>query len=262
MKILVTTSNKYLHLLVPYATLFNKYWPNQELVFLGFDNPNIPDLPDNCEYVSLGKQEDFGPYWTDPILSYVKKLKEEYFVITCEDCILCDYVDIEEANLLESEVLLGNADKAMLDSHLNFNIKFRSMARPHKEGILKLDQHAQYRTSLAPAIWRKDYFLKYCKPNMTSWDFEVKNMPESQRDGATIISLDQDEWLFKYCNVYRKGKPWPHHGSIENGKSLIWGATSGIKKEDILFIFKYLPDDVQQNNEKFLCALEDETIHH
>ena len=59
MKILVTTSDQHLHLLTPYAILFNRYWPNQNVTILGFDDSNIPELPDNFNFVSLGKQSDF-----------------------------------------------------------------------------------------------------------------------------------------------------------------------------------------------------------
>jgi len=257
MKILVSVSNKYVHLLAPYSILFNKYWPDQEVIFLGFDNPDVPELPDNFSYVSLGKQSDFGSHWTNPILPYINSLKDDYFVITAEDVVLCGPVDIEKANMLEDEVKLGNADKAMLDSHLNWNLQFGGEMHPYKNGVLKLSQFAQYRTSLAPAIWRKDYFLRYCKPNMSQWDFEIENMPESQRDKATIISLDDKEFLFKSANVYRQGvpAPWPD-------QRLTWGSTSGICKEDILLIYKYLPEAHQQANKDYLENLKDGVLYH
>jgi hypothetical protein len=257
MKILITTSNKYIHLLTPHSILFNKYWPSQEIVYLGFDNPNVPKLPDNCRYVSLGKQSDFGSYWTNPILPYINSLKEDYFAITVEDVMLCGPVDLKGVQALEREVACSNADKAMLDSHLNWNMSFAGYMHPYKEGILELDQRAQYRTSLAPAIWRKEYFLRYCKPNMSCWDFELKNMPESQRDGATIISLAQKEFLVKTANVYDKGRPAPCHN-----KRLKWGSTSGITKEDILLIYKYLPEDEQKLNEDYLKSLKSGVLYH
>jgi hypothetical protein len=263
MKVLITTSNKYLHLLVPFSTLFNKYWPGQDVTFLGFDNPNIPELPDNFNYVSLGKQSDFGTYWTNPIIPYINELEDDYFAITCEDLVLTHPIDLKKLNILEEEIKLGNVDKAMLDSHLNWNLRFKGEMHPYKEGILKLSQFAEYRTSLSPAIWRKEYFMRYCKPNMTIWDFELKNMPESQRDKATIISLDQDEWLLKYGNVYKKGKPWPHYDATpSNGKPMLWGTEFGIKKEDILFVYNYLPEEHQRVNKDFLDSLDDNVLHY
>ena len=256
MKILVTTSNKYISLLSPYSVLFNKYWPDQQVVFLGYDNPNVPKLPNNFSYVSLGQQPKTAD-WTTPIIPYINSLKDDYFVITVEDNMLCGHVDTHKVEVLEKEIRLGNASKAMLDSHLNWNPRFFGRTHPYKEGMLKLDQRAQYRTSLSPAIWRKEYFLRYCKPNMTCWDFEIKNMPESQHDEAIIISLDQDEWLFKHMNVYIKGSPAPRFD-----QKLVWGSISGVSKEDILFIYKHLPENVQQANKVYLDRLKSGVLYH
>ncbi|KKK57355.1 hypothetical protein LCGC14_3055310, partial [marine sediment metagenome] len=55
MKVYVSTSNQYLHLVKIYAYLFNKFWnrPGQEVVVLGYDAPTF-DLPDNFSFVSMG----------------------------------------------------------------------------------------------------------------------------------------------------------------------------------------------------------------
>jgi hypothetical protein len=258
MRILVTTCDQYLHLLEPYATLFNRYWPNQDVTFLGFDDSDIPELPDNFDYVSLGKQSDFGRYWTDPILPYIDKIKEDYFVIICGDIFITDYVDLQKIQLLEKEISSGNADKAMLDTHLNV------YSAEYKAGMMQMLPSAPYRTSLHPAIWRKEYFKKYLKPNFTIWDFEIKNMPESQKDGATIISclsppnlpdvdpatmvaLAAPANLVKTVNVYEKGVPIPRWGSVSP-----WGASAGITKEDILLIYDYIDGTKRPVLEKIL----------
>ena len=246
MRILVTTSDQYLHLLEPYTTLFNKYWPNQDVTILGFDKTNIPGLPDNFEYVSLGKQSDFGRYWTNPLIPYIDEIKEDYFVVTCADLLITDYVDIERVQLLEKEISSGDAEKAMLDTHLNV------YSTKYKAGMMQMLPNAPYRTSLHPAIWRKEYFKKYLKPNFTIWDFEIKNMPESYNDCATIISctsppnlpdvdpaalarIASSNNVVKIANVYEKGIPFPRWGSASP-----WGASAGIRKEDILLIYDYV----------------------
>ena len=246
MRVLVTTCDKYLHLLEPYTVLFNKYWPNQDVSILGFNDTNIPDLPDNFEYISLGKQSDFGEYWTDPIIPYIDKLEEEYFVVMCADMLVTNYVDNAKINLLEEEIKAGNAAKAVLNTHLS------AYTTEYKKDIRKLLPSAPYRTTLHPSIWRKEYFQKYLKPNFTIWDFEIKNMPESKCDGENIILpayppkafrrdpaimslLCSPNDVVKVTNVYVKGTPVPHLNS-----SVPWGSPAGITKEDILFIYKYI----------------------
>jgi hypothetical protein len=249
MRILVTTSDQHLHLLTPYAILFNRYWSNQNVTILGFDDSNIPELPDNFNFVSLGKQSDFGKYWTNPLIPYIDNIKEEYFAVMMGDMLITDYVDVEKMQLLEKEISCGNAEKAVLDTHLNaYSVKY-------KAGIVQLHPRAPYRTTLHPAIWRKEYFKKYLKPNLTAWDFEIKNMPESQNDGATIISCVSPPGLppgdpaamataaapnnlVKTANVYEKGVPFPRWG-----QQLPWGTPTGIRKEDILLIYDYFLED-------------------
>ena len=119
MKILVTTSDNYAFLLKPYCELFNRYWPGNEIVFLGFDKTRIPQLPDNCSFHSLGVQSDFGRFWTDPLIPYIEETKDEYFVVTVEDMMLTGPVDNTRVKILEDEIRAGNAAKALLDTHLS-----------------------------------------------------------------------------------------------------------------------------------------------
>ena len=152
MKILVSTSKKYSFLLAPYAKLFNKYWPGQEIVFLGFDECEVPTLPSNCEFVSLGKQSDYGRIWSTPLIPYIESIKDEYFVFTVEDVMLIDKMNTNKLELLINEIENG-ASKAHLDRTLN------NRTSPLKEGILAVKPQADYRTSLSPSIWTKRYFM-------------------------------------------------------------------------------------------------------
>ena len=239
MNIYVTTSNNYVELAIPFSILFNKYWPGNEITFLGFEERPSEQLPDNCKFISLGNQSDFGDSWTDPLRPFFENINDSHFVVTTEDAMLVGPVDQSKASLLESEIIEGNAKKAMLDSHLNPHASFE----PYKDGIKQLSQTAEYRTSLHPAIWNKDYFLNFLKPNYTAWDFEIKNFQESMTDGERVICLDQDEFLYKISNVYNRGRPFPRPGD-----KLPYGSTGGILKEDILLVYNYLPKNVREAN--------------
>ncbi len=231
MKILVTTSDKYSFLLEPYCELFNKYWPNQEIIFLGFDENKAPPIPDNCKFHSLGVQKNFGRYWTDPLIPYINSLEDEHFIVTVEDMMLMNHVDVGKLEMLEREIISGEADKALLDICLN------EYAEPHKNGILKLRADAPFRTTLHPCIWKKNYFQRYLKPNYTAWQFEEANAEESLSDGATIISLDEDTNLFESANVYRKGKPIPRYYC-----NLPYGCAGEVDMDDIELILSYIEE--------------------
>ena len=236
MKILVATSNKYSFLIEPYVTLFNRHWPGQEIVFLGFEKgaQAISTLPNNCTFHALGKQDDFHGLWTDPLLPYMRAIEDDYFIFTVEDMMLMRPIDLEKMSILENEIRNKKADKALLDAHLNHHAEF------HKENLVALRQDAPYRTTLHPAIWRKEYFLKYLRSGMTAWDFEVKNMPESKSDGATIISLQQGTNLFESANIYRKGVPIPRLDCKRP-----YGGDN-VNMDDIAYIMKFINEQKEE----------------
>ena len=54
MKIYISTSDKYVHLIEPFAFLFNKFWSSeQQVVVLGYNKPDFK-LPKNFEFISMG----------------------------------------------------------------------------------------------------------------------------------------------------------------------------------------------------------------
>ena len=53
MNIYISTSNDYLHVLKPFSYLFNKFWSDEQKVFiLGYEYPTF-DLPNNFEFISM-----------------------------------------------------------------------------------------------------------------------------------------------------------------------------------------------------------------
>ena len=239
MKILVPTSDNYAHLIEPYYILLNKYWPNNEVVFLGFNSKkytlsynHIPYLPENCSFVSLGKQEHFGKEWTTPLIPYINNIDDEYFAVIMEDMVVVGNVDLQKIKLLEDEIRSAQADKAILDSHL------RHLCEPYKQGIVKIKQNVGYgQTTLHPSIWRKDYFLKYLKPGLSAWEFETKNMYDAMNDGANIIFQEGVDDIYKSMNIYDKGKAVPRWDSKD-----VWGCASHthISDEDKNLVLGYI----------------------
>ena len=191
-------------------------------------------------------------------------LEHEYFALMMGDFFLTDFTDIEKVSMLKEEILTNQADKAILDTHLS------AYTLEYKPGIRKLAQNSPYRTTLHPAIWKKEYFKRYLKPGLTAWDFEIENMPESKIDGANIIlpalpmgikSNNPAEIMrqsavnnaVKATNVYVKGIPIPRPSS-----DLPWGSPAGIKKEDILYICEHVNP---QLCDQLKAVLQDEKIY-
>lgn len=241
MKVFVSTSKKYSFLLEPYSVLFNKHWPGQEIVFLGFDECDVPTLPDNCSFVSLGAQAKYGRIWSTPLIPYMKEVKDEYFVFTVEDIMLIDKVDTDKVALLVNEIEAG-ASKA----HLDKTLSNRASPLPSNPLILGVHPDASYRTSLAPSIWTKRYFMKYLKPNMSIWDFEKDNMERARNDGNLIVCLNDEKDLYYNCNVFLKGKPFPRPECKR-----LYGTSSDSISSSAMQDIEYLLQVLEDNKEKY-----------
>jgi len=245
-KIFIIASDYYAHLVEPNIILLNRYFPNNEIVCLGYNRDLFQkSFPQNTSFHSLGKQEHFGTSWTTPLVNYFAQLEDDSFIVLIEDFLITAPVDHDRFKLLEDEIKSGRAQKAMLDTHLN---KFST---EHNADMVVLNQDASYRTSLHPAIWTKDYFLNFLKPNYTIWDFEVKNMPSSINDGAIIVSLKGDD-LLKVTNVYVRGVPVPRFNAPRT-----WGSNGGITKDDIKLIYRYLPQKYKDQHLEYIEALDE-----
>ena len=206
MKIYLTTSNKYTHVCPIAIHFLNKYWPGQDISLLGYDQTaTLKNLPENVTLEILGKQSDFGNSWTDALIPFFHKVPEDYFIILLDDLMLLSKVDNDKIKLLEKQFLLGKADKAVIGGGLSL-----SLTTKLENNLLLFNQNIDYRTTLHPSIWTKKYFLKYLKPNMTAWGFEIENNEEAKNDGAAIItnnySYPQEPDPFLILNLYNKGR--------------------------------------------------------
>ena len=215
MKVYLLTSNKYTLKICPINIYFlNKYWPNLDVTIVGYEDVlKLEDLPPNVDVVCVGNQSNFGNSWSDGLIPFFKGIPEEYFTLIFDDHILMNEVSEDRIEIIEEQFRLKNADKAMIGGGL-----LLSKSTPLNDDLLLFHQGIMYRTSLHPAIWTKEYFLKYLKPGMTSWDFELKN-PESMHDGAKIINLNYDgpddrirrgqrpeeRHIYSYLELYTKG---------------------------------------------------------
>lgn len=206
MKIYLVTSNEYTHICPVNVHFLNKFWPGQDIVILGYENvQKLKELPPNVTVEYLGPQEAFGNAWTTGLIPYFESVKDEYFVVLIEDLIPLNVVEKEKMDLLEECMLHHGADKAVIGGGLPL-----SKSTTFRPGVLLFDQGIPYRTTLHPSIWKRDYFLRYLKPALTAWQFELDNNHEAAYDGARIIALDYrypaQRHIFSALNVYSKGK--------------------------------------------------------
>ena len=91
-EIVFGVSNDYLHVLRPACFLFNEFWsPQKNVKIVGFDAPAF-SLPDNFEFISLGKQR--GPkLWSNDMIDFYSNLEDDFFYSIWEDAFILKSVD-------------------------------------------------------------------------------------------------------------------------------------------------------------------------
>lgn len=162
MKICVTTSDRYHHILPVFFYLYNKYW-GAPFELVGYKKPEC-ELPDNCTWVSLGEQGDKNN-WSTSLRAYFEK-QPDWFVWLMEDTLLKDKVNqiVNKFNGYNTKV--GR-----------FDLTCDLMKRPHHRSgqIMTAHPTSNYRLSTQPSIWNKEYLLKWMKPGIDPWIFEKQD---------------------------------------------------------------------------------------
>lgn len=175
MKIIVTTSDKYHHIIPVFAYLFNKYWPNQKVELLGYAQP--PNLPENFTFVSMGTQGHKSD-WSADLRDYFQ-LQDEWFIWMMEDTFIKRPVDVNQMNFAYALTLPGIGRIGLTKDIQN---------RQHvitKEGMIYAHPNTKYRLSTQPSIWNRDFLLTYLKDGMDPWQFETQDT----KDDWNIVGL-------------------------------------------------------------------------
>ena len=168
MKIIITTSDKYHHLLPIFFYLYNKYW-GEPFDLVGHKKPEC-ELPDNCTWVSLGEQQGTKK-WSDQLRPYFEQ-QPDWFVWMMEDTFLKGQVrGNRDAMQLPSYVLLGSfgVGRKCLTDDLT-----KREHNKHKDGV-EAAQGSRYRLSTQPSIWNKQFLFLYLTPGLSPWDFETQD---------------------------------------------------------------------------------------
>ena len=203
MKIIITTSDKYHHLLPVFLYLYNKYW-GEPFDLVGYAKPEC-ELPDNCTWVSLGTQGAKTEFSTD--LRKYFELQPDWFVWMMEDTFLKEQVDINQPVFnTEFKSDLGRFD-------LTDDISKRPCA--FTGGLVIAHNESRYRLSTQPSIWNKQFLLQYLTPGLSPWDFETQ---DPKNDGWDVYGL--------------QGKPVNHNEGVRRF-DIHKLNLDGMKQEDI-----------------------------
>lgn len=219
LKIIVTTSNSYSHIIPVFSYLFNRYW-NEPFELVGYKKPD--NLPDNCSFHSMGEQR--GPqYFSDDLIEYFKR-QDEYFIWCMEDTFIKNTVNTKTLHFLFDFLNAKNIGRVSLspDSVKHYTEIYRVV-----DGITiyKTPPDSDYRLSTQPAIWNKNYLLKWLLPDHTPWQFENLKGTLMQKPDHEFINLALDKYH----------APVVHNEGVRK-RDLFQYDLAGMSEEDIDYI--------------------------
>lgn len=182
--IYVTTSDRYLPALRPFAHQLHKYWqPPPPVIVGGFTPPDF-ELPDNFSFLTIGEPDQFPlEKWTNAVRKMIEALTHQLFILMLEDYWITGPVDVD-AVLAAEELMRHDGQIIRFDLTLD-----RAKSGDHNIrhygnlGALELIQSkpgSPYHMSLMTAMWQKQHLLKLLRPDWSPWDVEL--------EGTTLLS--------------------------------------------------------------------------
>ena len=189
MKVITTSSDRYLHILPIFCHLFNFYWSKDQQVEIVGYNPPPYNLPTNFNFVSLGKQTEDKQNFTRDLRKYFSK-QDRFFVWMMEDTFLRSPVDFKALNLVKS------LTEKFTDVG-RVNLTREGMKQDHSllanvggYDVYQNDKFSIYRLSTQPSVWNKHFALQYMTEDLSPWEFECQ--ADHAVDEFKILGLDQD----------------------------------------------------------------------
>lgn len=191
MRIIVATSNKYAHLMVGFAYLWNKYGGQALPVTVLHYEVAPPPLPSNFSNVQVGRQGEYS--WSGGIRKYLKSIDDERVLFMLEDYWLIDHL---------RHGWLRFADDYMAAWPEVQKVDLCSDRQGHAHSDYSAEfiraEHDNCLTSVMAAIWRRDFFLD-CLGNHdeTPWAFEVDGTHRLWQREYMILGLKTPAVLYK-----------------------------------------------------------------
>lgn len=189
--LLVSSCDSYSPLWNNFFSLVDKYWvANCDKLFV--TETNAPE----CEGFDIhlaGKKP-----WGERILEALDIMDTDYVFFILEDYYL--HYKYSEERLFVSMLMM---DQLGIDRLQLSPSGHQSYMDKNRFGIAKFAKDSNYKISMQPSIWRKDFLKEVVKPHYSPWDFEVV---------GSFLLLNKDVPIYidhsfdnVYFNAVRKG---------------------------------------------------------
>lgn len=179
MKILIPTCNKYIHYIEALQySVRDTYLNSFEFIIIGGEKPDFK-LDKNWSFVSMGNSEPANR-WSDMMIDFLKDFEDEFFMYGNDDCAVTfiDKERVREAMFVmryykdvgRFALMAEGKNRQIAPFFLCDDDCVQPAIRSNQFGF-----DADYKLSLGWSLYRKDFFLKFCKRGMTPWDFELQS---------------------------------------------------------------------------------------
>jgi hypothetical protein len=189
-RVVVSTSDKYLWALKPFSFLFCKYWSELQPVIVAGYSPPPFELPPNFEFHSIDSRPYPAQEWTNGLLKFFDHFQDEHFVWLLEDFWLRRTVNHSAVQILH-DYAINHPEVYRIDLGTDRLFAKDNRFEPDylRYGTLNLIQSRpdwEYTHSTQCGIFRRDKFIQLLQPNWSPWQFEL--------EGAEILRAHED-WL-------------------------------------------------------------------
>jgi hypothetical protein len=182
----VSTNDKHVICLKVFVELFGRFWSGQEVNVLGYAPV---DLADFVTFYSMGTQGTVKDWSAD--LRIQMEHADEYFIYGTEDIAFYKDADIDWLNQL-IEIAKQNKQIGRINLVNPCEVGFTMERNPHYKarqvkdfgdwGLYEQTDQSTYQLTTQLSIWNKEFFLRYCEPGMTPWDFETVGSHKARFD--------------------------------------------------------------------------------
>lgn len=222
LRVFVTTCNRYLWALAPFAHLFNKYWhPDQEVVVGCFAPPDKHgvELPDNFAVHQIQPKDIPKHRRSDGFIKFFKQVPDDYFIWMLEDFWLVDTVDADSIEALY-HYMREHRDVLRIDLTIDRVKSGVSIGKLGDIDLIESPRGDNYRWSHQGAIWNKGWTLRYLRPGEGASGEPIENRCTMRlnRDADGPRVLGTLNWPLKYAHTIRKNWAEPHLVTL-NGKT-------------------------------------------
>lgn len=177
LSVLVSSCDKYSHLLPYFSVLFDRYWGPKNVYKKYISTESI--VLEHPDYVPILTGD---PNWTNALSKALDHIDTPYVFIILEDFFLIREIPAYTINNALDLMKRLDLDKYVYHyPHVAFEGKLDRTE--FGERIFRVHQDADYTLSLQPSIWKIDFLRKCLLAGESPWQFEING---SARVNSTI----------------------------------------------------------------------------